>query len=178
MVSLAERLKARIRGRSENAPAPAVSAATPPEPSPRREENGRPDATEGEEATEQHSSSILQRLWDGAYAKAQKNEEKLVESYEKILAALLKEDEGQLSDLAVPEDALAQEAEKRRAQMRKLVDIGLEKTEKDAKVKERLGNSIKTVQAVKGVVDKAIQASPQAALAWVGACFALDVCCS
>jgi hypothetical protein len=30
--------------------------------------------------------------------------------------------------------------------------------------------------AVKEVVDKAIQASPEAAVAWVGVCFALEVC--
>lgn len=30
--------------------------------------------------------------------------------------------------------------------------------------------------AVKEVVNKAIQASPEAAVAWVGVCFALEVC--
>jgi hypothetical protein len=60
-------------------------------------------------------------------------------------------------------------------QMLQLVQHGLRKTEKDAQVKQGVGDSIQAAMAVKEVVDKAIQASPEAAVAWVGVCFALEV---
>jgi hypothetical protein len=59
--------------------------------------------------------------------------------------------------------------------MQQLVPHGLHKTEKDAQVKQGVGDSIQAALSVKEVVDKAIQASPEAAVAWVGVCFALEV---
>ena len=38
------------------------------------------------------------------------------------------------------------------------------------------GTSLRHVQAVRGIVDKAIQAAPEAAVAWVGVCLGLEVC--
>lgn len=61
-------------------------------------------------------------------------------------------------------------------QMQQLVQNGLHRTEKDARVKQDMEEGIQAAMAVKEVVDKAIQASPEAAIAWVGVCFALEVC--
>jgi hypothetical protein len=61
-------------------------------------------------------------------------------------------------------------------QMHQLVQSGLRRTEKDAEVKQGMEEGIKAVMAVKQIVDRAIQASPEAAIAWVGVCFGLEVC--
>ena len=46
--------------------------------------------------------------------------------------------------------------------MQQLVQLGLRRTEAEAKAKEKMGDVIQVVMAVKAVVDKAIQASPEA----------------
>ena len=69
------------------------------------------------------------------------------------------------ADLASQQNEIAQNADKRRMQMQQLVQYGLRKTEKDAQVKQGVGDGIQAAMAVKEVVDKAIQASPEAAVA-------------
>lgn len=59
--------------------------------------------------------------------------------------------------------------------MDKLIQSGLARTEKEAKVKQSVGEVMQMVLSVKDVVSSAVQAMPQAALAWTGVCFALQV---
>ena len=59
--------------------------------------------------------------------------------------------------------------------MRRLVQDGLHRIDNEANVKQSMEDGILAAMAVKEVVDKAIQAAPEAALAWVGVCFALEV---
>jgi hypothetical protein len=73
------------------------------------------------------------------------------------------------------ENEISQNPDKRRMQMQQLVQHGLHKTENDAQVRQGVGDGIQAALSVKEVVDKAIQASPEAAIAWVGVCFALEV---
>ncbi|KAK1776004.1 NACHT domain-containing protein, partial [Copromyces sp. CBS 386.78] len=49
------------------------------------------------------------------------------------------------------------------------------KTEKEAKVKESLGVAVDIVLSAKNIISAAIQAVPQAALAWTGICIALEM---
>lgn len=59
--------------------------------------------------------------------------------------------------------------------MQELVRLGLEKTAKGASVKQGIEGGFQTASIMKGIVDKAVQASPEASVAWVGVCLALDV---
>jgi hypothetical protein len=59
--------------------------------------------------------------------------------------------------------------------MGQLVHAGLKKTEKGAKVKQGIGQAMQVVLSAKDIISSAIQAVPQAALAWTGVCFALQV---
>lgn len=122
------------------------------------------------------------RLWNQAYDQAKISGSSTVDTYEKILSARLSEQDADASnlyysaDLALQQNEIAQDTGKRRMQMQQLVQNGLRRTEKDAKVKQGMEDGIQAAMAVKEVVDKAIQASPEAAVAWVGVCFALEVC--
>ena len=81
-------------------------------------------------------------------------------------------------DLTVPEsqpNIIAQNNLDRRRQMNQLINAGLAKTEKEAKVKESLGVAMDVVLSAKNIISAAIQAVPQAALAWTGICIALEV---
>jgi hypothetical protein len=53
--------------------------------------------------------------------------------------------------------------------MKQLVDIGLDKTAFEAKVKDDIG------VATHVAISSAVQAVPQAALAWTGICLVLEV---
>jgi hypothetical protein len=59
--------------------------------------------------------------------------------------------------------------------MKQLVQAGLERTEKEAAIKRRIDDGLQSVYVVKGIIDKAVQVAPEAAVAWVGVCFGLEV---
>ncbi|KAF2809484.1 NACHT-domain-containing protein [Mytilinidion resinicola] len=125
--------------------------------------------------------SLPERLWNQAYDQANAFDPNTVAAYETILSArLIRKDADpadslQTADLALQRNEIEQDPEKRQAQMRRLVQDGLHRTEKDAKMKQGMEDGIQAAMAVKEVVDSAVQASPQAALAWVGVCFALEI---
>jgi CTP synthase (UTP-ammonia lyase) len=60
--------------------------------------------------------------------------------------------------------------------MQLLVQQGLDRTQKQASVKRGIDEGLQALQAVRGIVDKAVQAAPEAAVAWVGVCLGLEVC--
>jgi hypothetical protein len=60
--------------------------------------------------------------------------------------------------------------------MQQLVRDGLDRTQKAASIKRGIDEGLQAVQAVRGIVDKAVQAAPEAAIAWVGVCLGLEVC--
>ncbi|KAJ4357089.1 Vegetative incompatibility protein HET-E-1, partial [Neurospora sp. IMI 360204] len=70
---------------------------------------------------------------------------------------------------------IAQNNSDRRRQMTQLINAGLAKTEREAKVKESCGKVVDGVLRTKNIISAAIQAVPQAALAWTGICIALEM---
>jgi hypothetical protein len=59
--------------------------------------------------------------------------------------------------------------------MQQLVQQGLNRTEKAASLKRGIDEGLQAVEAVREVVDKAIHAAPEAAIAWAGVCLGLEV---
>ncbi|KAH7115487.1 hypothetical protein B0J13DRAFT_613508 [Dactylonectria estremocensis] len=49
----------------------------------------------------------------------------------------------------------------------KLVQEGLDRTQKQASIKRGIDEGLQAVQAVRGIVDKAVHAAPEAAVAWL-----------
>lgn len=176
MVSLKERLKAKL-GRK----APTTSPSDEVQPAfitPKAQAQARPDPTTS-------LPSLPERLWNGAYDRAKTSNLSIVSDYEKILSTRLRGQDADGSDpqhwagLASQKNEIAQNADERRVQMQQLVQHGLHKTEKDAGAKQGIEDGIQAAMVLKEIVDKAVQASPEAAIAWVGVCFALEVgwCC-
>jgi hypothetical protein len=60
--------------------------------------------------------------------------------------------------------------------MQQLVELSLHTTERDANFKQKIGDGLQAGMRVKEIIDRAVQASPEAAIAWVSVCFALEVC--
>jgi len=168
-------LKTRFKAIFDNKVPPTSShVEAPPASNPRHARTAPDPATS--------SPSLPAHLWNQAYDQAKISDPDTVDAYEKILTIQLSEKDVTAStplnpaDLASQQNDIAQDAGKRWIQMQQLVQKGLRRTEKDAEVKQGIEDGIQATIAVKEVVDKAIQASPEAAIAWVGVCFALEVC--
>lgn len=121
------------------------------------------------------SPSLPERLWNQAYEQAKAADLNTVDTYETILSSRLSHGDADPTDLASQQNEIEQNPEKRWIQMHRLVQDGLHRTEKEANVKQGMEDGIQAAMAVKEVVDKAIKAAPEAALAWVGVCFVLEV---
>ncbi|CAH0017226.1 unnamed protein product [Clonostachys rhizophaga] len=59
--------------------------------------------------------------------------------------------------------------------MQQLVQDGLDRTQRAASIKRGIDEGLQTVQAVRGIVDKAVQTAPEAAVAWAGVCLGLEI---
>jgi hypothetical protein len=122
------------------------------------------------------SSDLPVRLWNLAYDELKAVEDKLVDAYERILSRELNENASTSLASEDQRNAIEQaNPEMRRSQMKELIETGLKKTEKEAKVKQGIGNAMQGVLNVKDIIDSAVQACPQAALAWTGVSLALQV---
>lgn len=82
---------------------------------------------------------------------------------------------GSAPEASEPRNEIARDPDVRRKQMLKIVQDGLQKTNREADVWHGIGETAQLVLSAKGMVDSAIQAVPQAALAWAGVCFVLQV---
>jgi hypothetical protein len=122
------------------------------------------------------SSSLPERLWNQAYEDLRAKENKWVDAYERILSRELKGGNSSSTDLESQKNEIEHsDPRKRRSQMEELVQAGLKKTEGEDKVKQVIGEALQGVLSVKDIIGSALQPVPQAALAWTGVCFALQV---
>ena len=120
------------------------------------------------------SPNLPEQLWNTAYDQLKQKEPKLVDAYETVLSQALTGHS--LSCQPLQQNLIEQmHIPKRRYQMDKLIQIGLAKTEKEARVQQNVGEVMDKILSVKDVVSSAIEVMPQAALAWTGVCFALQV---
>lgn len=120
-------------------------------------------------------SELSGRIWNKAYDDLKGREPKIIDAYEHILSQELIEDKSG-RDLNRLENTIEQkDAAKRWSQMERLVQARLKKTEREDKVKHAAGELMQGVLSVKAAVSSGLQAVPQAALAWTGICFTLEV---
>jgi hypothetical protein len=121
------------------------------------------------------SQSLQERLWNQAYDELKINESDIVDAYERILSRELNGSDSSSTSLTAQKNEIAENTGGRWFQMKQVVQAGLERTEKEAAVKQRIEEGMQAVYSMREIVDNAVQAAPQAALAWVGVCFALEV---
>jgi hypothetical protein len=100
-----------------------------------------------------------------------------VKEYEKVLCAELGAQATSAGKFDPVHGLIYNDREERAAQMRELVDAGLKRSRKHMDAAQNVSEGIRAIFVFKGVVDNAVQACPQAAVAWVGICFALEVRC-
>ncbi|KAK4164093.1 hypothetical protein QBC43DRAFT_170143, partial [Cladorrhinum sp. PSN259] len=112
-------------------------------------------------------------LWNQAYDQVSREKSHLVAGYEEILCDnFLIRNQAQQGGTAI---TIAHEHNARRHQMQQLVHQGIQKAHTAHMLTEGLDNFFQVTQFLKGVLDSAVQASPQAALAWAGISVILEV---
>jgi len=118
---------------------------------------------------------VPERIWNRAYDELKQVDPKLVHAYEGILSQELDGKNPSQKNSESKNSIEQADIIKRRSQMHQLMQAGLAKTEKEAKIKQNVGEVMQRALLVKDVVSLAIQTVPQAALAWTGVCLALQV---
>ncbi|KAL3599804.1 hypothetical protein FPOAC2_04032 [Fusarium poae] len=119
--------------------------------------------------------SLQERIWNQAYDKLKENEPKLVGVYEKILSAKLHGDDPSSATRESTDNEIGETPRTRCGQMQQLVQAGLDRTQKQASIKQGIDEGLQAVQEVRRIVDKALHAAPEAAVAWVGVCLGLEI---
>lgn len=156
------KIDAKLRSTRPSSPLkPALPSTTPSQ-----------SASSGPETS---SRSLQERLWNQAYDELKANESDIVEAYEKILSGELHRGDSASTGCASEKNEIEQVGERRWCQMKQLVQAGLERTQREAAIKQGIGDGLQAISAVRGIVDKAVQAAPEAAVAWVGVCLGLEV---
>lgn len=59
--------------------------------------------------------------------------------------------------------------------MYQLVQNGLDRTRKGTSVKQGIDDSLQGVRALRGIMDRAVNAAPEAAVVWATVCLGLEV---
>ncbi|GKU13444.1 unnamed protein product, partial [Fusarium langsethiae] len=118
---------------------------------------------------------IRRQIWNEAYDKVKDDEPDTVDAYEKILSAQLAAGDADPSADGNPINSIAENAEARQAQMKTLVGQGLDKTEKEARIKEKFNNELQPVNNVKDFVSVAVKSEPTASVAWLGITTLMDL---
>lgn len=128
-------------------------------------------------------SRLPERLWNQAYEEARIEDPATVSGYELILSAQLSQEDADFLNVpqpnsthdTAPKNLIERDAEKRKEQMDQLVKTGLQRIEKEDKMKQDIENGTRVAMVFKEVVDKAVEPSREAALAWVGVCIGVQV---
>jgi hypothetical protein len=110
-------------------------------------------------------------LWDQAYDDLKNNQPKLLEFYEAILSRELGGSSKEVKENGIEKEDWI----KRRSQMDRLLNTGLDRTKKLAEVENNMGDAINIVLSIKDAISSALKPVPIAALAWTGVCITLEV---
>ncbi|EHK15471.1 uncharacterized protein TRIVIDRAFT_165017 [Trichoderma virens Gv29-8] len=112
------------------------------------------------------------RLWNEAYEQLKSNNAELVESYEKILSTELLRSRHDSTEPAALANRIDGAYDERWKQMQMIVETALERKKERIAAKQKIGSGLATVSTAMG---QAVRAVPEAAVAWTGVCFALEI---
>ncbi|CAG7565872.1 unnamed protein product [Fusarium equiseti] len=192
---LLERVKNRLRGTERNegpsTPSNAQPSKTPdtivvPKISPleKQEPDNRPPIAENappavttepplasnQSEKDSERKKLQEQLWNKAYDSLRDSGNKYMAQYEEILMSELRKEKPDGDSVS-----LGTTQEERWLQMQRLVEIGLSKTENEARRYEMANSGLELFGTVRALVEPAVSAVPQAAIPWVGVCFILEV---
>ncbi|KAH7187792.1 NACHT domain-containing protein [Fusarium oxysporum] len=173
----ARRLLQAAPQESVSTPSSLTPSSTPSRPAsqPSTRPTSQPSPPTSTDSDTPPLPSLQERLWNQAYDELKASEPKLVEAYEQILSAELCRNDSASVASRPTKNEIGMTPKTRYRQMQQLVQEGLDRTQRAASIKRGIDEGLQAVQAVRGIVDKAVHAAPEAAVAWVGVCFGLEI---
>ncbi|KFA69571.1 hypothetical protein S40285_09195 [Stachybotrys chlorohalonatus IBT 40285] len=153
----------RPRQTSSPQPSPAAKPAAKPAATPAVQVTSQPlpFRTAPKDVNTRPPPRLQERIWNQAYDNLKESEPKVVDAFERILSAELQPTEWDSSDPQSTENSIEKDWKIRSHQMQQLVQNGLDRTKKVASIKRETGESLKAVQAVRGIVESAAERSPE-----------------
>lgn len=118
-------------------------------------------------------ASLPEKLWKAAYSALEQKEPEVVKAYEEILLKV--QEEWNNADVPPELEKLEQSKSLGSCNMWRLIYTGLERSRRQAELKESVSSGLQIVDSIKGVVDKAVKYSPEASVVWAGASLGLEV---
>ncbi|KKF96006.1 Vegetative incompatibility protein HET-E-1 [Ceratocystis platani] len=119
--------------------------------------------------------TLQEKIWDDAYQRLKSEEPELVKAFESIILSEPQLDETSTEPTDRIEGKVTAELKVTSRQMRKVAEKGIERTKKEASLKQRIDRGLQAVQAIMGIMDKALRAAPEAAVIWATVCLGIEV---
>ncbi|KAF4470557.1 WD domain-containing [Fusarium albosuccineum] len=119
-----------------------------------------------------------QRFKNEAYERLSEEEPKLVGQYERTLQNLSSTSLSSPGSQEQQDPGLMKPTNDKTTRvqlMNEAIRLGLIRTEKEAKVKKRIGESVRMFDSIKHIVDTAVKVSPEASLAWAPVCLTMEI---
>ncbi|KAL2886329.1 Vegetative incompatibility protein HET-E-1 [Ceratocystis lukuohia] len=122
-------------------------------------------------------STLQEKVWENAYKGVRSKEPKLVEAFEKIVLSEChyEDDEPCVEPTDRIKGKMTAELKVTSSQMREIAERGIERTKKEAALKQGIDDGLRAVQAVMGIMDRALRAAPEAAVIWATVCLGIEV---
>ncbi|KAJ4135232.1 hypothetical protein NW768_004853 [Fusarium equiseti] len=124
-------------------------------------------------------------LWNDAYDSLRTKDEPLVTAYEKLLSQELRSEEDDRNDSESENRIDNEDVNHRHKQLQMIIKNGQQRAEEEKTiytifgktfaVRDQASRTAEFVKSVKTIVDEAVKASPEAALAWAGVCTVLPI---
>lgn len=129
------------------------------------------------------SPTVRKSLWEEAYDTLKEDEASLVDAYEHLLSTNLNsmnsnsdQGSGHNANTLTTENHIEQnDTEKRRAQMALIIQVGLQRIEKEISVKKSIDEVTSAIEPVNSFIEKAAKVSPEVRIVWVWTSFAQQV---
>ncbi|KAK2763634.1 nacht and wd domain protein [Colletotrichum kahawae] len=112
-------------------------------------------------------------LWNQAYDRLKFQDQKTVQAYEMLLSITLKNEHALVTEET--HNRIGDSAEDRLPQMKKLLEIGLAKTESSTATYAKIKGGIDTMLPFQELITTAMKTNPEAAVVWVGVTFAVEI---
>ncbi|KAH7186864.1 hypothetical protein DER44DRAFT_184096 [Fusarium oxysporum] len=120
-------------------------------------------------------SNLQEQIWNQAYDELKRNEPKIVEAFEKIVFAELCGHETSPEFAERTGKEVMSDQTSRSHKMRQLIQDGLGRTKKEGSIKQGIDEGLQAVHTVRGTMDRAVHAAPEAAVAWAAAYLGLEI---
>ncbi|KAL2887982.1 Vegetative incompatibility protein HET-E-1 [Ceratocystis lukuohia] len=111
--------------------------------------------------------SLQEKIWQQAYSNLRSEEPGLVKAFEKIILSELQPG----TNTATSTNRI----EVTSLQMQQLIQIGIDRTKKEISIKQGIDDGLQAVNAIRGIIDGAFRAAPEAAVIWATVSLGIDV---